>query len=116
MPGVIELRHVENTGAAFGMGAGAGVAFVVIAAVVLVASLMFVWRKRIPMQLAVSIGLVASGGVGNMVDRVIAGSVTDFLCTTFVSFPVFNVADIMVTCGVAVSLVGYYVWESRTES
>ena len=116
VPGVIELRHVENTGAAFGMGAGAGVAFVVIAAVVLVASLMFVWRKRIPMQLAVSIGLVASGGVGNMVDRVIAGSVTDFLCTTFVSFPVFNVADIMVTCGVAVSLVGYYVWESRTES
>jgi signal peptidase II len=45
----------------------------------------------------------------------VMGYVTDFLATTFVSFPVFNVADMFVTCGVVISFVIYTAWESRRE-
>ena len=55
--------------------------------------------------LVVSLACVAGGGVGNMLDRLLRGSVTDFLCTTFMDFPVFNVADILVTLGVIATLV-----------
>ena len=58
---------------------------------------------------------VLGGGVGNMIDRMVMGYVTDFLATTFVSFPVFNVADMFVTCGVVISFVIYTAWESRRE-
>ena len=54
--------------------------------------------------LTVGLSCVAGGGIGNMIDRLVQGSVTDFLATTFIDFPVFNVADIFVTCGVAVCL------------
>ena len=47
-----------------------------------------------------------------MIDRLAMGSVTDFLSTSFMNFPVFNVADIFVTCGVAVSLLLYLRWEA----
>ena len=50
--------------------------------------------------------------LGNMIDRLATGSVTDFLSFAFIKFPVFNVADIFVTCGVAVSLFLYLQWEA----
>ena len=50
-----------------------------------------------------------------MIDRVMRGSVTDFLATTFIDFPVFNVADIFVTCGIFVSFIIYLRWDSKRE-
>ena len=43
------------------------------------------------------------------------GSVTDFLSTAFMKFPVFNVPDICVTVGVACAIIGYWIWDSRQE-
>ena len=60
-----------------------------------------------------TLSAVSAGGVGNMIDRIASGTVTDFFATTFVSFPVFNVADILVTCGVVASLALYFAWETR---
>ena len=111
VPGLLELRHIENTGAAFSIGRGASWLFVGCALAVFAAACVFVWRNDVPPSLALSIGSVAGGGIGNMVDRLANGSVTDFLATTFVTFPVFNVADIFVTCGVAASVVLYLRWE-----
>nr|WP_314638354.1 signal peptidase II [uncultured Olsenella sp.] len=115
IPGVLDLLHVENTGAAFSMARGMGPLLVVIAIAVLAGCVALVWREDIPLPLAVAIGCVAGGGVGNMIDRLFQGSVTDFLATRFVDFPVFNVADVFVTCGVAVSVVGYYLWDLKGE-
>jgi signal peptidase II len=39
------------------------------------------------------------------------GSVTDFIATAYMDFPVFNVADIAVTCGIVMSFIGYIMWE-----
>ena len=58
--------------------------------------------------LTVALGAVAGGGVGNMIDRLAQGAVTDFFRTTFVDFPVFNVADIAITCGFVVAFVLYW--------
>ena len=49
--------------------------------------------------LSVSLAAVMGGGIGNMIDRIFAGYVVDFLDVQFMDFAVFNVADIFVTCG-----------------
>lgn len=115
IPGVLDLYHVENTGAAFSLGQGATPLFVALALVVIIAALVWVAREQLPLFLVVSIACVAGGGAGNMVDRLTNGSVTDFLATTFISFPVFNVADIFVTLGVIATFLGYLWWEKRQE-
>lgn len=112
IPGVLALLRVENTGAAFSIGQGSSWIFVICAMAAFVVACTLVWRNDLPLPLILSLGCVAGGGVGNMIDRLATGSVTDFLATTFISFPVFNVADIFVTCGVAVSLVLYLRWEA----
>lgn len=113
IPGILALYHVENTGAAFSMGEGAGPLFAALALAVFIGAIVWVLREDLPLGLVVSIASVAGGGIGNMVDRIAAGSVTDFLATTFIDFPIFNVADIFVTVGVFVTLVGYTVWDTR---
>lgn len=115
IPGVIDLVHVENTGAAFSIGTGAGIIFIVLALVVVAGTTAFVYTQDIPMALTCSLACVAGGGVGNMVDRILFGSVTDFLATTFIDFPVFNVADIFVSCGIAVSFILFLRWDKRRE-
>lgn len=112
IPGVLDLARVENTGAAFSIGEGGSWLFVACAAVAFCVALAMVWLNDLPLPLVFSLGCVAGGGLGNMIDRLAWGSVTDFLATAFIDFPVFNVADIFVTCGVAVSLVLYLRWEA----
>ena len=114
VPGVLDLVLVKNTGAAFSIGSGATWAFALLAVVIVAALVAWVVRERaMPAPLACALGAVAGGGVGNLIDRVAAGEVTDFFATTFVSFPVFNVADIFVTCGVVLVLVLWWRWEAR---
>ena len=116
IPGVIDIVYVENTGAAFSIGQGGGLFFIIVAVAFLIGAMFTVWNKPdLPMGLVVSIGLVAGGGMGNMVDRLMEGYVTDFIATRFIDFPVFNVADMCVTVGVFATVIGYWVWDSRRE-
>lgn len=112
IPGVIDLFRVENTGAAFSIGEGATWLFVGCAAVAFLVACLLVWNNDLPFPLVLSLGSVAGGGVGNMIDRLVKGSVTDFIATSFMNFPVFNVADIFVTGGVIISLLLYLRWEA----
>ena len=43
--------------------------------------------------------MIISGGIGNLIDRIARGYVTDYIKVLFIDFPVFNFADILVTCG-----------------
>lgn len=116
IPGLFDLVLVHNTGAAFSFGEGGGVFFALVALVFLIGSVVVVWRMpELPVALVVALGLIAGGGTGNMVDRLMEGSVTDFIATTFMQFPVFNVADICVTVGIVFMLVGYLRWEGSGE-
>lgn len=114
IPNVMELRLVYNTGAAFSIGRGAGFVFIIIAIAVLAMMAVFVWRNPdLPLSLAITMGCVAGGGLGNMIDRIIDGAVTDFFATTFIDFAVFNVADIFVTCGLAVTFILFLRYDGK---
>lgn len=116
VPGVMDLSLVYNTGAAFSLGEGGGPLFVLLAAAMLVAGLVVAWRRAdVPLPLLLAVAAVAGGGVGNAIDRVALGAVTDFFKTTFVDFAVFNVADIFVTCGVVLAVVLYWRWDLARE-
>lgn len=98
IPGLIHLTHVENTGAAFGMLRGHTPLLIAITAIVLILS--FLYRKSLRQErplfrLGYTLGL--AGAVGNLVDRLVLGRVTDFIDLRI--WPVFNLADISISVG-----------------
>lgn len=98
---VLELLYVENRGAAFGIMSGMRYAFVILAAVITLASLICFaglpdMKKLRPFGL--SLILIAAGATGNVIDRLRLGYVVDFIYFKPIDFPVFNFADICVTC------------------
>lgn len=103
--GVFQLRYLENRGAAFGMMQGQQTFFLItgIIAVIVLAYVYFKlpWKKRFLPLRAVAL-FIASGAVGNMLDRVVLGYVVDFFYFELIDFPIFNVADIYVTCATIV--------------
>ena len=97
--------------------AGSTWVFVVLAVAICLGLAIWVAREHeMPTSLVCALGAVAGGGVGNLIDRVAAGRVTDFFCTTFIDFPVFNVADIFVTCGVVIAFVLAWRWDAAREA
>lgn len=115
--GLIDLRIVYNTGAAWGVFAGNPMLLGIFS--VLVCLLLFgyfVWaRKSTTMFQVVGIGLIIGGGVGNAIDRFTQGYVLDYFCTTFMNFPVFNIADMGVTCGVVILVISLFATSSTKE-
>ncbi|MCL1879032.1 MAG: signal peptidase II [Actinomycetia bacterium] len=102
IPGFLDFHLAYNTGAAWGVMAGARVYFVIVAVVVLAAALVYllIQRRHQPL-LAVALGFFVGGCVGNLIDRVQTGAVTDFIHTLFIEFPIFNLADSSLTISVA---------------
>ena len=117
IPGVLDLFHVQNDGAAFSIGSGRPLFFAALTAFVVLGMLYAVMReKNLPYPLIAILGLVVGGGIGNGLERVAHGSVTDFLATTFMNFAIFNVADIFVTCGIIAACIYWFVWDSKRRS
>lgn len=103
---LVRLTMVHNEGAAFGMGQGHPEVFAVIAFVIL--AVIIGWLligKQHGKAETVSLALIAAGAVGNVIDRIAQGYVVDFFEFTFFTFPVFNVADICITCGVVLFII-----------
>ena len=109
----INLTHQKNTGAAFSFLADAGGwqrwFFVVLASGVSVVIAIWIWRIRKTGQAILSAGLalVLGGAVGNLIDRILLGHVTDFFQVWFGSwaFPSFNVADAGISVGAALLII-----------
>ena len=98
--GVIQLRYLENTGAAFGMLKDHRWVFMVTSTVAIAALIMFLYLGHAPSRLsAVALSLIISGGVGNMIERIGKGFVVDFIDFCLIDFAVFNGADSFVCVG-----------------
>ena len=101
IPGVLQLTYVQNTGAAFSSFEGQQWMFALIFAAFTIGIFWEYFKK--PMGFTTferwCIAAVYGGGLGNMIDRVRMGYVVDMIETTFIEFPVFNVADCFITCG-----------------
>ena len=98
--GFLEWNYVENTGAAFGSFSGNTALLSVITAVIIIAGIAAIILKKINNKvLLVTTTVIIAGGLGNLIDRIFRGYVVDFIKVLFIDFPVFNFADILVTCG-----------------
>lgn len=101
LPGIVKLTYVQNTGAAFSSFQGMQWLFGLIFLLFTLAVL-YEYFKR-PMAFTAferwCIAAIYAGGLGNMADRLRLGYVVDMICTEFMDFPVFNVADCFITCG-----------------
>ncbi len=64
--------------------------------------------------LAVTAVMIIAGGLGNLVDRIWRGYVVDYIRVLFIDFPVFNFADILVTCGAAMLMI-YLLWDINND-
>ncbi len=117
--GGIEIVRVANRGIAFGLLDDAGSLVLVLAALAFASLLAMFLAASDRRGLWLPIGLLAGGAVGNLIDRIHEGAVTDFI--DLGSWPAFNVADIAITLGVVI-LVWMYAFgtepehESRPES
>jgi signal peptidase II len=96
----IQLTHTHNTGVAFSQLSGGGPLVVIIAIVALAALLGFFFTHLKTRWVWLPTGMLLGGALGNLIDRIRLGWVTDFI--DFPYWPAFNVADIAVTCGVIV--------------
>lgn len=97
----VKLVHVTNEGVAFGALAGSGLVLVVVLAALVGLLTWFVLHVHRPL-IWLPTGLLLGGALGNVVDRVRAGEVTDFV--KLPAWPAFNVADTAITFGVVALL------------
>ena len=85
LPGVVELRYCLNDG---------------MTSVMLLAVLIMLFVRKMPLTERAAWTLVLGGGVGNLIDRVLNGVVVDYINVLFMRFAIFNFADICVCVGV----------------
>lgn len=106
--GLVDFKLVHNTGGAWGIFAGNTMALGMFSLLVCVLLLAYyVWqRHETNVVQTVGIALIVAGGIGNAIDRFAQGYVVDFIEFSFFDFPVFNVADIGVTCGFVLLFLG----------
>ena len=117
LPGIFELRYLENRGAAFGMFQGRQMFFFLVAVIVFFIVLFGLYRMPLTRRyhhLAVCMSLIVAGAAGNMIDRLTQQYVVDFLYFCLIDFPIFNVADCYVTVA-AFCLIGLVMWYYNDE-
>lgn len=100
LPGIMELTYVQNTGAAFNILQNHTWILTIISLVVAAAVVAALLKRVVSHPFGVvTLAVVLAGAVGNLIDRLWMGYVTDMFQTTFIQFAVFNVADICVVLG-----------------
>ena len=99
IPGFLSLNYVHNTGAAFSILEGKLVFFIVFTVLALVL-VTYLWRHSVREQklFRFSLVMLASGAVGNLIDRIFYGYVVDFMELWII--PIFNVADMLIVFSV----------------
>lgn len=106
------IVHWQNTGAAFGMLQGFGLVFTILA--FLVAFAILYYYPRVPRSewaLRVAMVMQMGGAVGNLIDRLTQGTVTDFI--SLGNFAVFNVADASISVGTAILILAVWISERK---
>ena len=119
IPGILEFYFLPggNTGAAWGMLSGHQLFFILVSVVIVLAILFML--IRLPAEgkygaLRVLLVFIAAGGIGNMIDRAVRQSVIDFIYIKAINFPIFNVADMYVSCAIVI-LVLLFIFKYKDE-
>jgi signal peptidase II len=99
IPGIVHLAYASNSGAAFSVLENMRWLLVAVSAVCVVALIIVVWRYRLGGLGRWGAAAVLGGAAGNLIDRLMSGSVVDMFEVEFMRFAIFNVADIFITVG-----------------
>ena len=110
LPGLVQLRLVNNTGAAFGLFSGATFILGLLSLIVAVALFIWLWCHSSPLPIwqGLAVTLLLAGTVGNGIDRWRLGYVTDFLELVPVDFAVFNGADVAINGAIVGFTIDYF--------
>ena len=113
----LELHYLENSGMAFGLLRNRQVFFYISTAVIL-SAILYMLVKTPPVKrflpLFLTLSFLTAGAVGNLIDRVRNRYVVDFIYVSLINFPVFNVADILVSLGsIALILMLLFVYKDE---
>ena len=111
-----QISHIHNDGAAFGLFSGANVTltFLAIVAVIIIVCLYYLFPPVNHWAIRLGLVLVFSGAMGNLLDRVFWGHVTDFI--DFLHFPAFNVADAGINIGIAIIVIHLVLFRKKIPS
>ncbi|MBR3928574.1 MAG: signal peptidase II [Clostridia bacterium] len=112
--GLFHFRFAWNTGVAFSFLSDKPVIVILFTGVILTVIALFLFlpkRERLFDRLCLS--LIFAGGLGNLIDRICYGAVADFIEFSFVSFPVFNFADVCVVLGTCLYAARMLIWDKR---
>lgn len=115
---VLEFSYLENTGAAFSSFEGRQAFLIILTSLVI---FILIWkymtlpdaRRFLPIRLCLL--LILSGAGGNLLDRMTKNYVVDFIYFVPINFPKFNVADIYITCGVALLAILLFFYSTEEE-
>ena len=119
--GFISFIYIHNSGAAWGIFSGRPVFLIIISIIVIALFIAFYvlrlrkFKDKISLWLSVSLGFIAGGCFGNLIDRIAFGYVRDFINFDFMNFPVFNVADICLTVGIILLFIYFIFFYSKEE-
>ncbi|MGH7861907.1 MAG: signal peptidase II [Candidatus Dormibacteraceae bacterium] len=110
------ITNAQNAGAAFGFAQGGSLLlpFLLASLVVTLGLIYYVAAHSVRSSSALVLGLILGGTLGNGYDRLLRGSVTDFVSVHF--FPIFNVADSAITIGVLLLVVGFALRPKNSDS
>ena len=101
IPGLLQLHLVHNTGAAFSLFTGATPMLGILSLVVAVGVAIWIWREpRHDCWMGLALGFLLGGTIGNGIDRLRLGHVTDFLELMPIQFAIFNWADVAINLAV----------------
>ena len=104
--GILRITHLQNYGAAFSIMSGQTLLLSLVALIIIFVLILFIIKKKIKdLIYLISITMIISGGLGNLIDRIFRGYVVDYLDTIFwpmEDFAVFNFADCLVVVGCAI--------------
>lgn len=115
IPNVLNFTYVENRGGAFGVGQNSTMMFVLVNIIILgiIIRFMIIQKDRIDRKTQVILSMILAGGISNLIDRIARGFVLDFIdFSPIISFPVFNIADILIVIGwvsLAIVTAVYYI-------
>lgn len=107
LPQLLSFSYTQNTGVAFGLISN-NIIFVIIFNIVILGIIIKFLKENnesIDYTVLVSLILILSGGIGNLIDRILRGYVVDFIKFDFINFPIFNVADISITLGIFILVI-----------
>lgn len=97
--GLLSLTYLQNRGAAWSSFEGQQWFFYIITPIVLIVAGYFLWKNIQNGWYFIGLSLIISGALGNFIDRVRQGFVVDMFQTDFINFPIFNVADVLLSVG-----------------